>query len=122
MDARSAAGEGNDTGNGTGPDLGARVAAVLGTVGAGEVFAYGDLAAEAGAPGAARAVGRLLAEGLPGVAWWRVVRADGRLAGPHTVEQATRLRAEGVRFEGDRVVGFAAYRAGSRISRNPACS
>lgn len=44
----------------------------------GEVASYGEIAEEAGFPGAARAVGALLAKssGLP---WWRIVRADGRL-------------------------------------------
>ncbi|HYO60837.1 MAG TPA: MGMT family protein, partial [Actinomycetota bacterium] len=39
----------------------------------GDVATYGEIAAEAGFPGAARAVGNVLrrAEGLP---WWRVVR------------------------------------------------
>ena len=61
----------------------------------GEVASYGEIAEEAGFPGAARAVGALLAKssGLP---WWRIVRADGRLVAPNEKEQARRLRAEGV--------------------------
>lgn len=68
----------------------------------GEVVTYGEVAAEAGAPGAARAVGNLLAtsEGLP---WWRVVRADGRLVRGKEEDQARRLRAEGVDVDGGRV-------------------
>jgi methylated-DNA-protein-cysteine methyltransferase related protein len=59
---------------------------------------YGDVAGEAGHPGAARAVGNVLAssDGLP---WWRVVSASGRLARGHEREQARRLRAEGVSVE-----------------------
>lgn len=61
----------------------------------GEVVTYGEVAREAGYPGAARAVGNLLrgSEGLP---WWRVVRADGRLVPGLEEEQARRLAAEGL--------------------------
>ena len=68
----------------------------------GELASYGEIAEEAGFPGAARAVGNILAgsEGLP---WWRVIRADGTLASPKTKEQARRLRAEGVKVINGRV-------------------
>ncbi len=61
----------------------------------GDVLAYGEVAAEAGYPGAARAVGNVLktVDDLP---WWRVVTAAGRLIPHHPVEQAKRLAAEGV--------------------------
>jgi methylated-DNA-protein-cysteine methyltransferase-like protein len=70
----------------------------------GEVVSYGEVAARAGHPGAARAVGSLLAtsRGLP---WWRVVRADGRLIAGHAADQALRLEAEGVAVENGRVRG-----------------
>jgi methylated-DNA-protein-cysteine methyltransferase-like protein len=63
---------------------------------------YGEVAEEAGSPGAARAVGNLLArsDGLP---WWRVVTSTGRLVPGHEQDQATRLRAEGVIVSGGRV-------------------
>lgn len=85
-------------------------AAVLAT-GPGDVVSYGDVAEATGRPGAGRAVGRVLAtsQGLP---WWRVVRADGRLAGGKEVEQARRLRAEGVAVRSGRIVR-AAPRAGA---------
>jgi methylated-DNA-protein-cysteine methyltransferase-like protein len=68
----------------------------------GEVATYGEIAQEAGFPGAARAVGTVLAnaDGLP---WWRVVRADGRLVVGHETRQARLLSAEGVEVTGDRV-------------------
>ena len=69
----------------------------------GDVLAYGEVAAEAGYPGAARAVGNVLkrVDGLP---WWRVVTASGRLI-PHAPdEQARRLADEGVPTAGGRVV------------------
>ena len=73
----------------------ASVAAVLGALQPGEVVTYGEVAVEAGHPGAHRAVGRFLGahEGYPG---WRVVTSTGRLVPGHEVEQADRLAAEGV--------------------------
>jgi methylated-DNA-protein-cysteine methyltransferase related protein len=69
----------------------------------GDVVTYGEVATEAGSPGAARAVGNVLARGgdLP---WWRVVPADGRLVPRLAEEQAQRLRAEGVEVREGRVV------------------
>lgn len=78
------------------------VRAVLEGLAPGDVVTYGEVAAEAGYPGAARAVGKLLRheDGLP---WWRVVTATGRLVPGYEGEQAHRLRAEGVVVEGGRV-------------------
>ena len=81
----------------------AAVVAVLESTEPGDVLSYGDVAAEAGFPGAARAVGGVLKtiEDLP---WWRVVAANGRLI-PHDPErQAALLAAEGVRTEKGRVL------------------
>ena len=69
---------------------------VIGDLRAGEVISYGEVAAEAGYPGAARAVGNLLRLGLADVPWWRVVRADGRIVAPSATDQIRRLRQEGV--------------------------
>ena len=80
-----------------------RVAAVLARLEPGEVITYGEVAAEAGRPGAARAVGKLLAGADEGWPWWRVVTATGRLVPGHEVEQARLLRAEGVRIARGRV-------------------
>lgn len=85
------------------PDLERAVAAVLGGLRAGDVVAYGEVAAEAGWPGRARAVGRLLATTGGSYPWWRVVNAAGRLVPGHEAEQAGRLRAEGVDTDGRRV-------------------
>jgi methylated-DNA-protein-cysteine methyltransferase-like protein len=84
---------------GTGPaedDFTAAVLHVLGALGEGEVVTYGEVAAQAGRPGAARAVGTLLSRGEWDVAWWRVVTTTGRLVPGHEREHARRLRAEGV--------------------------
>jgi methylated-DNA-protein-cysteine methyltransferase-like protein len=66
----------------------------------GEVVTYGEVAAQAGRPGAARAVGHILkrSHGLP---WWRVVTASGRLVPGAERRQADLLRAEGVPVAGD---------------------
>lgn len=71
---------------------------------AGDVATYGEIAAQAGSPGAARAVGNLLA-GSKGLPWWRVISAAGRLVPGMETEHAARLVAEGVRVEGNRVPG-----------------
>jgi len=78
---------------------------VLNSTGPGDVMSYGDVAAEAGYPGAARAVGNVLAHsGGLGLPWWRVVTATGRLI-PHDADlQARLLAAEGVVCRQGRVV------------------
>jgi methylated-DNA-protein-cysteine methyltransferase-like protein len=79
------------------------VQAVVSALAPGEVVSYGDVAAEAGFPGAARAVGAVLrtSDGLP---WWRVVMANGTLAPGKEAEQSRRLCAEGVAVVDGRVV------------------
>lgn len=79
-----------------------RVEAVVKALAPGEVVSYGDVAAQAGYPGAARAVGRVMAksDGLP---WWRVVMHDGRLAPGKEDRQGRLLRQEGVVVENGRV-------------------
>ena len=81
----------------------AAVIRVLEDLEPGDVMAYGEVATEAGYPGAARAVGNLLRI-TPGLPWWRVVNAAGRLAPGNEPEQAERLRAEGVKVVKGRVV------------------
>lgn len=71
------------------------VIAVIEAIPAGTVTTYGEIAAEAGYPGAARAVGNLLRV-TPGLPWWRVVAASGRLVPDKEADHAQRLRAEGV--------------------------
>ena len=69
----------------------------------GETASYGEVAEEAGRPGAARAVGNILSRCSPDLPWWRVVHADGRLAPGKEDDQGRRLRAEGVDARGGRV-------------------
>jgi methylated-DNA-protein-cysteine methyltransferase-like protein len=82
------------------------VVAVLAAIPRGEVLSYGEVAAEAGYPGAARAVGNLLQSTDLEVPWWRVVTADGRLVPGHEKVHAARLRAEGVSVGNGRVRGM----------------
>jgi methylated-DNA-protein-cysteine methyltransferase related protein len=79
----------------------------------GEVVTYGEVAADAGRPGAARAVGHLLATRPADMSWWRVVTAGGRLVPGHETEHARRLRAEGVQLRDGKV------RLRGAASRNP---
>lgn len=88
---------------GAGEPFEVAVARVLDGLGPGDVVTYGEVAAEAGFPGAARAVGRLLAGSDGAFCWWRVVTAAGRLVPGHEDEHARRLRAEGVAVVDGRV-------------------
>jgi methylated-DNA-protein-cysteine methyltransferase related protein len=83
-------------------DFTASVIEVIESLRPGEVMAYGEVAAEAGFPGAARAVGNLLAT-TPGLPWWRIVARSGRLAPGHEQRQSDLLRAEGVVVRNGRV-------------------
>ncbi len=70
----------------------------------GEVVSYGDIAHDAGRPGAARAAGSFMAHSGGGLPWWRVVYGDGRLPPVNEAEQSARLRAEGVLVRKGRVI------------------
>lgn len=69
---------------------------VIRSIPAGDVMSYGEVALEAGRPGAARAVGRVLATSDGSLPWWRIVTAAGRLAPGKEADQRRRLVAEGV--------------------------
>lgn len=79
------------------------VLAVVAEVPQGVVVTYAEVAAEAGHPGAARAVGTVLRRMAEPVPWWRVVTADGRLVPGFEQEHAGRLRAEEIALVGGRV-------------------
>ena len=75
----------------------------------GRVSSYGEVADRAGLPRRARLVARVLRETPDEVElpWYRVLRADGRIAFPPGSrgfrEQVRRLAAEGVLVQGGRV-------------------
>lgn len=85
-------------------DFETKVLAVLGKLQPGEVVTYGEVAIQAGHPGAARAVGSLLRTTEAEVPWWRVVGHGGQLRSPSPKNQSQRLQAEGVQVVGHRVV------------------
>jgi len=68
----------------------------------GETSTYGEIAEEAGYPGAARAVGSVVRT-VPGLPWWRVVTATGRLVPGLETEHVQRLRSEGILVKNGRV-------------------
>lgn len=86
------------------------VIAVISALEPGDVVTYGEVAAEAGYPGAARAVGTLLrnSEGLP---WWRVVGAGGRIRTPDPARQIRLLTDEGVLIVNNRVAAIPSPRS-----------
>ena len=88
----------------TGTDFELAVARVLESLVRGDVLTYGEVAAEAGHPGAHRAVGSLLRRSGGEFAWWRIVNSTGRLVPGNEVEQARLLAAEGVSTRDGRVV------------------
>ena len=67
----------------------------------GKVATYGQVAAAAGFPGAARQVVRAL-RSFRGLPWHRVVGAGGKIrtSGEYAWLQRERLMAEGIRFRG----------------------
>lgn len=83
-------------------DFSEEVARVLERLEPGEVMSYGDVADEAGFPGAARAVGNLI-RSTPGLPWWRIVATSGRLAPGLEQRQTELLRSEGVTVANGRV-------------------
>lgn len=70
----------------------------------GEVVTYGEVAAEAGFPGAARAVGSILRTSDAQIPWWRVVGAGGQLRSPHPTRQRRLLEKEGVSLKNGKVL------------------
>lgn len=101
-----------------------RIYAVVRRIPRGRVATYGQVAALAGLPGRARFVGYALAA-LPegsGVAWQRVVNAQGRVSlrgdGPDWAHlQRAILRREGVRFGRTGAIPLAVFRWHPRGAR-----
>ncbi len=83
-------------------DFETAVRTVLEALGPGDVMTYGEVASEAGFPGAARAVGRVLRNGN-GLPWWRIVTSTGRLVPGLETEHARLLTKEGVTLRNGRV-------------------
>jgi alkylated DNA nucleotide flippase Atl1 len=82
----------------------------------GRVMSYGDIAEYLG-QGGPRQVGRVLAVWGGGVAWWRVIHADGSLLARHGQEALARYRQEGTPLRA--VAGGSTYRVDMRRARWP---
>lgn len=94
-----------------------RVLHLLRRIPAGRVVTYGDVARMAGRPGAARAVGQIMAlADEPGLPYHRVIAAGGRLGGFGGLPRlkADLLTAEGHVVRRGRVIGFVARRWAGR--------
>jgi methylated-DNA-protein-cysteine methyltransferase-like protein len=79
---------------------------VINSLERGEIVTYGEVADQAGFPGAARAVGSVLRTCDGTVPWWRVVGAGGHIRTPSKERQADLLRSEGILVVDGRVVGI----------------
>lgn len=79
------------------------VVEVLRRLESGDVVTYGEVAAEAGYPGAARAVGTILRTSDADLPWWRVVGAGGHIRTPYPDRQVGLLTDEGVLVRDGRV-------------------
>jgi O-6-methylguanine DNA methyltransferase len=91
----------------------ARVLRALARIPAGRVATYGDLAAAAGQPRAARAAGAVMrAAARPGLPYHRVIAAGGALGGygGQAEMKAALLRAEGHVIRRNRLVDFPSCR------------
>jgi alkylated DNA nucleotide flippase Atl1 len=75
-------------------DYAGRVLDVVDAIPAGRVMSYGDVAEFVG-QGGPRQVGRVMALWGGGVAWWRVVHADGSLLAGHERSALAHYEAEG---------------------------
>jgi O-6-methylguanine DNA methyltransferase len=95
-----------------------RVMTIVRAIPAGRVATYGDVAAMAGRPRAARAVGTIMRTcDDPGAPCHRVIAAGGQIGGfgssPHLKRQL--LSAEGVDVAGRKVRGFVRIRWRRRV-------
>jgi alkylated DNA nucleotide flippase Atl1 len=75
-------------------DFASRVLDAVEAIPAGKVMSYGDISEYLGEAGP-RQVGRVMALWGGGVAWWRVVHADGSLLAGHERAALARYREEG---------------------------
>jgi methylated-DNA-[protein]-cysteine S-methyltransferase len=90
-----------------------RVLTVVRRIPRGRVATYGDVAALAGRPRAARAVGNIMRNcAVPDVPCHRVIAAGGRLGGygGQEITKRAMLAQEGVLFHGRRVADFRTVR------------
>lgn len=86
-----------------------KVQKIVASIPEGQVMSYGDIAALAGSPRAARQVGQIAHYGDPDLPWQRVVKKGGYMAGgfPGGMgAQQAMLEAEGLKFNSSyRIIG-----------------
>jgi alkylated DNA nucleotide flippase Atl1 len=75
-------------------DFAAQVLDLADVIPPGRVMSYGDIAEYLGS-GGPRQVGRVMSLWGGGVAWWRVIHADGSLLAGHEKAALARYREEG---------------------------
>jgi alkylated DNA nucleotide flippase Atl1 len=80
-------------------DFADRVLDVVDAIPPGQVMSYGDIAEYLG-QGGPRQVGRVMSLWGGGVAWWRVIHADGSFLPGHEREALARYREEGTPLRG----------------------
>jgi len=80
-------------------DFAGRVLDVVDAIPPGQVMSYGDIAEYLG-QGGPRQVGRVMALWGGGVAWWRVIHADGSFLPGHEREALAHYREEGTPLRG----------------------
>lgn len=101
-----------------------RVIQIIRAIPAGKVMSYGQVAAAAGSPRAARQVGGILrVSGLDALPWWRVINSQGYISIKGSFEatpevQKRLLLAEGVVVSADMQVAMVEY--GYKLAKNPA--
>ena len=107
------------------PDFSVRVLSVVRRIPVGRVATYGDVAALAGRPRAARAVGNIMRTcRRPDVPCHRVVASGGKIGGYGGSPALKRalLVAEGIVVQGSRIKSLATHRLGhgkQRRTRSP---
>ena len=93
-------------------DFRQRVYALVAQIPKGKVMSYGQIAALAGSPYAARIVGGVAHWGDPDLPWQRVVKKDGSLAEGYpggTAGHQAALETEGVQFDEEHKLDMGKY-------------
>ena len=86
-------------------DFADRVLDVVDAIPPGQVMSYGDIAEYLG-QGGPRQVGRVMSLWGGGVAWWRVIHADGSFLPGHEREALAHYREEGTPLRGPAAAGY----------------
>ncbi len=94
-------------------DFVSRVIAVVESIPAGQVMAYGDVASAIGSR-AARAVGQTMAYYGSDLPWWRVIRSSGLPPVGHELQALPHYEAEGTPL----VATASGYRVNLRLARH----